>query len=135
MASKILNLDDGAEVTEPPKTMPFIWKGRTWHLLSSFNAFAAGALADADEGDELKAFAALFKVLVIEEERPAWTKFLIEHNFDIPEMMAKMSQLLEAAGKDATPSPATSSATPVRKTSGRRSTVASSSIRAAGPKG
>lgn len=135
MASKILNLDDDDEVAEVPKTLPFEWKGRTWHLLTAFNAFAAGNLQDADGDNALAAFTALFKVLVIEEERPAWTKFLIEHNFTVDQMMAKMQRLLEAAGKDATPSPATSSGTPVRKTSARRSTVASSSIRAAGPKG
>lgn len=135
MATKILNLDDGDEDEAPKKALPFEWKGRTWHLLNDFNAFAFGQVQVAAPEDRLGAFVSFFRTLVIEDEREDWARFLVEHNFSMEQLSEKMKRLLEAMGKDDTKSPPASSATPVRKTSARRSTVSSSSIRDAGPKG
>lgn len=127
--AKILDLDDDTDTDSPPKTMLFRWLGREWHLLTEYNQFAFAGLTAAPENngtEQTKAFHKIIVTLVVREEREDWTNAIVEANVPLDKLVAKMQQLLAAAGKDDSPSPATSSGTAAPRPSKRRSTVSSS---------
>lgn len=135
MATKTLNIEDDSDDWEV-KTIPFTWPkisgDRQWHLLTTYNAFAFASLAASNEDDgaeQSKAFFHIIVTLVVPDEREAWTNAIVDAGVPMTVLVEKMKKLLEAAGKDDSPSPATSSGTAAPKTSKPRSTAGSSSAR------
>lgn len=125
MAQKKIDLD-ALIASDAPPTMVQKMLGRDWHFLTGFNAFAVGSLQGAKPDDVLKVLSATFINLVIEEERDDWAAALTSAALSAEKLMEILKVLLEAAAERPTESPATSSVSPVRKTSARKSTVVSS---------